>query len=163
MANDEESKARELLDNLRADKYPLPDEKFRFIGNRDVRRLDGREKASGLANYTMDVKLPGMLYMRILTCPFPHAKILRMDTSRAESLPGVRAVLRYDDPDMQIREDCGGHGLSPRYPLPGVAHFQGGMWCHHRSRHGRDRRRRDQARRSGMGRAPLQPGPGRGS
>ena len=125
MANDEESKARELLDNLRADKYPLPDEKFRFIGNRDVRRLDGREKASGLANYTMDVKLPGMLYMRILTCPFPHAKILRMDTSRAESLPGVRAVLRYDDPDMQIREDCGGHGLSPRYPLPGVAHFQG--------------------------------------
>ncbi len=125
MASEEEKKAKELLDNLRADKYPLPRERFQFIGNRDVRRLDGREKASGLANYTMDVQLPGMLYMRMLTCPFPHAKILWLDTSRAEALPGVRCVLRYDDPALQVKEDCGGHGLSPRYPLSGVAHFQG--------------------------------------
>ncbi len=125
MASDEITKAKEMLDNLQADKYPLPTEKLRFIGSREVRRLDGREKASGLANYTMDVMLPGMLYMRILTCPFPHAKILGMDTSKAETFSGVRAVLRYDDPEMQRKEDCGGHGVSPRYPLPGVAHFQG--------------------------------------
>ena len=125
MAADERSKALELLDNLSADKYPIPEEKIHFIGKRDVKRLDGREKASGLANYTMDVSLPGMIYMRFLTSPYPHARILRMDTSKAEALPGVRAVLRYDDPELQVREDCGGHGVSPRYPLPGVAHFQG--------------------------------------
>lgn len=125
MAKSEKEKARELLDNLTFDRYPLPEERQQHIGNRGVRRLDGVEKASGYANYTMDVRLPGMLYMRFLTSPYPHAAIRGLDTSRAEALPGVRAILRYDDAAVQVEEDLGGHGVSPRMPLPGVAHFQG--------------------------------------
>ena len=125
MVIDEARKALELLDNLRADKYPLPQEKYVHVGKHGIRRKDGQEKASGLAKYTMDVHLPGMLYMRFLTSPYPHAEINSMDTSKAEALPGVRAILRYDDPEVQVKEDCGGHGMSIRLPLPRVAHFQG--------------------------------------
>jgi CO/xanthine dehydrogenase Mo-binding subunit len=125
MASSEKDKAKEMLDNLRFDKYPLPEERQKSIGSRTVRRLDGVEKASGYANYTMDVQLPGMLYARFLTSPYPHAAIKSMDCSKAEALPGVRAILRYDDPEIQVKEDLGGHGVSPKLPLPGVAHFQG--------------------------------------
>jgi len=125
MVIDEARKASELLDNLRADKYPLPQEKYVHVGKHGIRRIDGHEKASGLAKYTIDVSLPGMLYMRFLTSPYPHAEIKNMDTSKAEALPGVRAILRYDDPEIQVKEDCGGHGMSIRLPLPRVAHFQG--------------------------------------
>jgi len=125
MASIEKQRAREMLDNLRFDKYPIPKERIKNIGDREVRRLDGVEKASGKANYTMDVQLPGMLHMRFMTSPYPHAAIKGMDTSKAEALPGVRAVLRYDDPEAQQEEDLGGHGISPRLPIPPVAHFQG--------------------------------------
>jgi len=123
MANDEMSKIQELFDNLRADKYPL--KKYQSIGKRGVRRLDGYEKATGAAKYTMDVQLPGMLYARFLTSPYPHAEIKSMDTSRAEALPGVRAVLRYDDPELPPTADLGAHELSAVPVLPKVAHFQG--------------------------------------
>ena len=103
--NREKSKILELMDNLRADKYPR--QTYDHIGRRGVRRVDGFEKASGEALYTFDVALPGMLYLRFLTSPYPHAKIVRMDTSKAEALPGVRAVLRYDDPDLPASADLG--------------------------------------------------------
>ena len=123
MANDEMAKALELFDNLRADKYPLKE--YQSIGKRGIRRIDGYEKASGKAEYTMDVQLPGMLYARFLTSPYPNAKIKSMDTSKAEALPGVRAVLRYDDPELPPTADIGGHQWSAEVVLPGVAHFQG--------------------------------------
>ena len=125
MSGDERVKTLELLDNLRADRYPLLEAEYIHIGKRGIRRLDGYEKASGLANYTMDVQLPGMLYMRFLTSPYPHVGIKSMDTRKAEALPGVRAILRCDDPEVQIKEDLGGHGMTPGFPLPRVAHFQG--------------------------------------
>ena len=75
---------------MRADAYPLSE--YAAIGKR-VRRKDGYEKASGYAIYTSDVQLPGMLYSKILACPYPHARIKSMDTEKAEALPGVRAVL----------------------------------------------------------------------
>ena len=73
---------------LRADKYPL--EEYSAIGRRGVRRKDGYEKATGYAVYTTDVQLPGQLWLRILTCPYPHARIKSMDTSKAAALPGVQ-------------------------------------------------------------------------
>jgi xanthine dehydrogenase molybdenum-binding subunit len=121
--NEEESKILELMDNLRADKYPR--QTYDCIGRRAVRRVDGFEKASGEALYTFDVALPGMLYMRFLTSPYPHAKIVRMDTSKAEVLPGVRAVLRYDDPDLPASADLGGHVVSSERVIPDTAYFQG--------------------------------------
>ncbi|HEX9117491.1 MAG TPA: molybdopterin cofactor-binding domain-containing protein, partial [Anaerolineae bacterium] len=67
-------------------------------------RIDGLEKASGAAMYADDIALPhafpGLLYARILRCPYPRARIVRLDTRRAESLPGVHAILTYQDPEV---------------------------------------------------------------
>ena len=123
MANDEKQRMLELFDNKRADKYPL--EKYDSIGKRGVRRTDGHEKASGAAKYTVDVQLPGMLYGRFLTSPYPHAEIVSMDTSEAEKLPGVRYILRYDDPELPEGASLGGHELNSVPPLSRIAHFQG--------------------------------------
>ena len=76
---------------------------FKEIGKRGQRRLDGYEKATGKALYTRDMQIPGMLYARVLRSPYAHAKIKLMDTHRAEMLPGVKAILRYDDPEVQGR------------------------------------------------------------
>ena len=67
---------------------------LRSVGNRQT-RIDGPARVSGGALYTFDVQLPGMLYARVLRSPYPHARIKKIDTSAAESLPGVRAVLFY--------------------------------------------------------------------
>ncbi len=80
-----------------------PEIEYRQIGKRGVRRIDGYAKASGKAVYTRDVQIPGMLYAKVMRSPYAHARILHMDTSKAESLPGVRAVMRYDDPEIKGR------------------------------------------------------------
>ena len=59
--------------------------------------LDAEERVSGCINYTLNVELPAMLMGKILRSPFPHARIVRVDTSRAQRLPGVGAVLTRDD------------------------------------------------------------------
>lgn len=56
-------------------------------------RVEGEEKVTGRARYAYDIRLPGQLYARVLRSPWPHARIHRIDTSRAEALPGVHAVL----------------------------------------------------------------------
>ncbi|MGD2253486.1 MAG: xanthine dehydrogenase family protein molybdopterin-binding subunit [Anaerolineales bacterium] len=66
------------------------------IGRR-VPKLDAPDKASGRATYTHDVRLPGMLHGRILYSTHPHAEIVRIDTSKAEQLPGVKCVLTAAD------------------------------------------------------------------
>ncbi|MFQ5904155.1 MAG: xanthine dehydrogenase family protein molybdopterin-binding subunit, partial [Candidatus Binatia bacterium] len=60
-------------------------------------RLDGEEKVTGKAIYTGDIELAGMAYGKILRSPFPHAKLVRIDTRKAESLPGVITVLTRED------------------------------------------------------------------
>ncbi|MCG6880728.1 MAG: xanthine dehydrogenase family protein molybdopterin-binding subunit [Deltaproteobacteria bacterium] len=123
MTQGEKSEDWRFQDNIRADEHPLA--AYRNIGKRDIRRLDGFEKASGRATYTMDVQLPGMLYLRFLKSPHPHAKIQEMDTRLAENYPGVRAVLRYDDPELPEKADLGGHAPSELPVLPEIAHFEG--------------------------------------
>ncbi|MBI4766529.1 MAG: xanthine dehydrogenase family protein molybdopterin-binding subunit [Deltaproteobacteria bacterium] len=121
--SEEISRMKEMLDNLGADKYPR--DEYLHIGKRGPRRVDGLHKAGGRADYTMDVQLPGMLYMRFLTSPYPHAKILSLDTVRAEGAAGVRAVLRYDDPELPESADLGGHVPQAEPVIPGTVHFQG--------------------------------------
>lgn len=58
-----------------------------------VSRVEGVEKVTGRARYSYDIRLPGQLYARVLRSPHPHARIVSIDTSRAEALPGVHAVL----------------------------------------------------------------------
>ncbi|MEJ2719390.1 MAG: hypothetical protein P8182_20055 [Deltaproteobacteria bacterium] len=64
-----------------------------YVG-KSVLRKDGPDKVTGGAIYTVDVHLPGMLAGRILRSPHPHARILGIDTSRAERVSGVKAGLR---------------------------------------------------------------------
>jgi len=65
--------------------------------NTPVHNIDGIAKITGRAEYTFDVKLPRMLYGKILRSPYPHAKILHIDTSKAENLSGVKAVVTGKD------------------------------------------------------------------
>ncbi|MFH1757769.1 MAG: xanthine dehydrogenase family protein molybdopterin-binding subunit [Pseudomonadota bacterium] len=60
-------------------------------------QIDAREKALGLAEFVSDIKLPGMLHGRILRSPYPHARLLHIDTSKARRLPGVKAVVTTQD------------------------------------------------------------------
>jgi xanthine dehydrogenase YagR molybdenum-binding subunit len=56
-------------------------------------RIDALERVTGQARYAEDVTLPGMLYARVLRSPHPHARVKSIDTSAAEALPGVRAII----------------------------------------------------------------------
>lgn len=58
-----------------------------------VVRVDGVRKATGRAQYVSGMKLPGMLHGRLVRSMYPHARILRIDISAAEKLPGVRAIV----------------------------------------------------------------------
>ena len=62
-----------------------------FIG-KSPERWDGHAKVTGRARYTFDVQLPGMLYACFVNASLPHAKVLSIDTSAAESYPGVKGV-----------------------------------------------------------------------
>jgi putative selenate reductase molybdopterin-binding subunit len=63
----------------------------------DTTRVDAVERTTGKATYTGDVMLPGMLYARVLRSPHPHARIRRIDASKALALPGVKAVISHEN------------------------------------------------------------------
>jgi CO/xanthine dehydrogenase Mo-binding subunit len=64
-------------------------------------RPDGKDKVTGLGRYTADLTLTGMLHARFVYAPFSHARLLRVDTTKARALPGVLAVITQDDvPDV---------------------------------------------------------------
>lgn len=67
-----------------------------MIGRR-IPKLDSIYLATGEAQFLDDIQLPGMLFGKVLRSPHPHAKILRIDTRRAEKLPGVKAVITAED------------------------------------------------------------------
>jgi xanthine dehydrogenase molybdenum-binding subunit len=72
------------------------------VGKR-VPKIDAVDKATGRAQYIQDLKLPGMLYGKILYSKFPHARIAKIDTSKARALPGVRAVITGEDcPEIKM-------------------------------------------------------------
>lgn len=59
-------------------------------------RVDGVAKVTGAAKYAADINMPRMLYCDVVRSPYPHAKILKIDTSAAEKLPGVKNVITGD-------------------------------------------------------------------
>ena len=92
---------------------------------RNLPRQDAYERVSGEAIYTRDIALPGMLYAKILTSPYAHAKIATIDTSKAAALPGVRDILRFDDPDIAT-DNVTGCSSASKYnilTLPGISDF----------------------------------------
>ncbi len=76
---------------------------FRHIG-KGTARGDAAEIVTGTAAFISDLRMPGMLYGKILKSPFPHANIIGIDVTKAEQLPGVCAVLTYKNiPDWHLR------------------------------------------------------------
>lgn len=69
---------------------------YNVIGKAELRN-DGAEKVTGKALYTVDVDLPGMVHGKILRSPYAHARLVRVDGSKAEMLPGVLAVITRED------------------------------------------------------------------
>ena len=69
---------------------------FRYVGTR-ANRPDGVDKVTGRAQYGADMTAPGMLTGAILRSPHAHARIKSIDTSAAEAIPGVRAIVTGKD------------------------------------------------------------------
>jgi len=68
-----------------------------------IPKRDAVEKATGRAQYIQDINLPGMLHGKILYSKYPHARIVNIDTTRAQKLQGVRAILTGADiPEIKL-------------------------------------------------------------
>lgn len=76
-------------------------EELAVVGKRIPRR-DAFEKTTGAAKYTVDIQLPGMLIGKVLRSPYPHARIIKIDTSKAKKLRGVKAIITVDDVPKKI-------------------------------------------------------------
>ena len=94
---------------------------YQVIGTRPLRH-DAPDKVTGRAIFGADFKTPGLLYGCILRSPHAHARILRIDTSRAAKLPGVKAIVTAEDlPDVPDRVIDYGEG-----PMS-LAHIRGNI------------------------------------
>lgn len=90
---------------------------YSIVGKR-IARVDGAEKVSGEAKFTVDIELPRMLHGKILRSPHPHARILNIDVSKARKLPGVKTILTGKD-TASIKFGLGDPTVYPpdEYPL----------------------------------------------
>ncbi len=86
---------------------------LRVVGKPE-RKVDGAKLATGRPAFTDDIDLRGMLYGKLLLSPHAHARITRIDTSKAKALPGVHAVLTYLDTPRVIYTTAG-----QSWPEPG--------------------------------------------
>lgn len=101
-------------------RHPLPPlvftpagmSKVKVVGKSET-KVDARKLAQGKPVFTDDFRLPGMLYGALLTSPHAHARIRRIDASKARALPGVHAVLTYQDVP-RVKYASGGQS----YPQP---------------------------------------------
>ena len=82
--------------------YAWPDAEHRTLIGKRTTRVDSPVKVSGQAKYTYDVHRPGMLYGKVLRCPYAHARVVSIDTSAAEKITGVKAVHIVQGPGANI-------------------------------------------------------------
>src|SRR5436190_10671925 len=78
-----------------------PNDKHTIL-NKRYTRVDGPLKVSGAAKYTYDVRLPNMLYGRLVRCPYAHAKVTKFDASVAEKMPGVKAIIQATNTELRF-------------------------------------------------------------
>ena len=82
---------------------------LKIVGGNPSERADAADKVTGKARYTADYNLPGQLIGKVLRSPHAHANIRSIDTSAAEALPGVKAVVTCADfPDMAVEHAASG-------------------------------------------------------
>lgn len=103
------------------EKRSTQERSYRVIGTRPIRH-DGTDKVTGRALYGADIRLPDMLYGKMLRSPHAHARIRAIDTSKAEALPGVKAVVTAADlPEIADKiADLGEGALNLRYQSSNV-------------------------------------------
>ena len=82
--------------------YGWPDAEHRTLIGKRITRVDSPVKVSGQAKYTYDVKRPGMLFGKILRCPYAYTKVVSIDASAAEKMPGVKAIHIIQGPNSTI-------------------------------------------------------------
>src|SRR5678816_576696 len=75
-----------------------PGESMSVAVGKNIERVDGYGKVTGQAAYTGDLNIPGMIHGKVLRSPYAHARVSKIDGSKAEQIPGVMAVL--------TRENC---------------------------------------------------------
>ena len=75
-----------------ADNLTYTERDLKHVGTRPA-RPDGVDKVTGRARYGADISAPGMLWAKVLRSPHPHARMRTIDTSKAEALAGVKAVI----------------------------------------------------------------------
>lgn len=87
--------------------------------------IDSEEKVTGQLKYGTDFKIPGMLYGKVLRSPIAHGKILNINTEKARSLPGVRAVLSGDKIDLPKFSVAGEKKFDERLLVKNKVHYCG--------------------------------------
>lgn len=80
---------------------------FKVVGRTDIPAIYSPHLCSGAAKRSCDFTFPDMLFGKVLRSPYSHARIRSMDTSAAEALPGVKAVIRWDDPEVKVMDERG--------------------------------------------------------
>jgi xanthine dehydrogenase molybdenum-binding subunit len=85
---------------------------MKYVGQ-DIPRNDGIDKATGRGIFTADITLPRMLYGKMLRSPYAHARVLSIDTSEAEALPGVKAVCTFKNTTGKLW-----NGAAPMFITP---------------------------------------------
>ena len=92
-----------------ATKIAYEEKAYKLVGSNPTDRGDAVDKVTGRARYAADYNLPGQLVGKVLRSPHAHARILSIDTSAAEKLPGVKAIVTRDDfPDMAVEHAASG-------------------------------------------------------
>ncbi|PKB78602.1 MAG: oxidoreductase [SAR202 cluster bacterium Io17-Chloro-G9] len=104
----------------------LTTEEFKVVGSRPIRH-DGADKVTGRAQYGADIRLPGLLFGKILRSPHAHARIKSIDASKALALPGVNAVVTsvdWDQPSGKIEDLAEGSIHNLRFLSNNVLAFE---------------------------------------
>lgn len=96
-------------------------EDLKVVG-KSMPKVDTLGKATGAAKYVSDIKLHGVIYGKLLRSPHAHAKIVSINTQKAENLKGVRAVITHKDAPRVLFGEC---GVEDAYLLPDRARFVG--------------------------------------
>ena len=135
----------------------VAEKQYKVIGTRPI-RPDGTDKVTGRAQYGADVKMTGMLYGRVVRSPHAHARIKKIDASKALKLPGVKAVITAADfPPPPGGVAQGGEG--PAQPIRFmVENFMASEKAVPRPRHRgrRGNRPAHRRRRAGADRSPYE-------
>jgi xanthine dehydrogenase YagR molybdenum-binding subunit len=82
--------------------YAWPNAAHRALIGQRIPRVDSPAKVSGQAKYTYDVHRPGMLYGKVVRCPYARARIVSIDASAAEKMPGVKAIHTVQQPGTVV-------------------------------------------------------------